>query len=119
MNIIIADDQQGVTESLGYFLEQKGHSVDIVQDGHKAVELIGTNKYRMAFLDYNMPELTGLEVIQSVRATNIKIVIIMITGYPFIKEFVVKSVGADEYLNKPYDFKEIDSILEKYSINTT
>ena len=117
MKIIIADDDQGITESLSYFLEQKGHSVDIVGDGYKAVELIRANKYWMAFLDYNMPELTGLEVIRCVRASDLKIIIIMITGYPFIKEFLVKSMGADEYINKPYDSGEIDAILKKYSEN--
>ncbi|MFH2137501.1 MAG: response regulator [Candidatus Omnitrophota bacterium] len=115
MKILIADDETGVTDFLGYFLQQKGHVVDVAGNGKKALELLKKDKYSIIFLDYNMPEVTGLEVIQFIRENHMDIVVVMITGYPFVKEFLAKSVGADEYIHKPYDLGLIESILDKYA----
>ncbi len=114
MKILIADDERESIEFLKNFLERKGYSVDIVFDGKAAVDLIKKNDYDFAFLDHNMPELTGLEVAQFVKDKNLKTKTIMLTGYLEMKDFLAKSVGVDEYVNKPCRMEEIKAIIDKY-----
>lgn len=118
MKILIADDERESIEFLKNFLERKGYSVDIVFDGKTAVDLIEKNDYDLAFLDHNMPELTGLEVAKFVRDKNLKTKTIMLTGYPEMEDFFAKSVGVDEYINKPCRMEDIQSIIDKYGKQT-
>lgn len=118
MKILIADDERESIEFLKNFLERKGYSVDIVFDGKAAVDLIEKNDYDLAFLDHNMPELTGLEVAKFVKDKNLKTKTIMLTGYPEIEDFFAKSVGVDEYINKPCRMEDIQSIIDKYGKQT-
>ena len=61
-----------------------------------------------------MPELTGLEVIKLIKERNVDLKTVMITGYPNIKEYTAKLMGADEYLSKPFAWEQVEEILEKY-----
>ncbi len=115
MYILVADDKKEIVDLLELFLKKKGHQVDIASDGKAASELLLKNNYDLAFFDHNMPEMTGLELVKLVKANNLKTKTVILTGYPTMKDFLAKSVGANEYLNKPCQLKEIDDILTKYS----
>jgi len=72
------------------------------------------SEYDLVFVDHNMPELTGLELIKYMRENNLDTKIVMITGYPAIEGSAVKYLGANEYLTKPFKLKEIEDIIDKY-----
>lgn len=114
MKILVADDQKEVSDLLCDFLTKKGYACDVVSDGEKAQERLKSNSYDLAFIDHNMPELTGLEIVKFVKKNGIKTKIVILTGYPVMKDFFAKSVGADEYLQKPCQLEEIQNILSKY-----
>ncbi|MFH2137502.1 MAG: response regulator [Candidatus Omnitrophota bacterium] len=114
MKILIADDEKEITQNLQEFLRRKGYVADVAFDGREALDLIKEVDYDLIFLDYNMPELTGLELIKYVKEHNEKTKTVMLTGYPLMEGFFAKAVGADEYLDKPYQFKDIEQIIEKY-----
>ena len=114
MRILIADDEKEVVEIMRNFLTKKGFSVDIAFDGKKALESIKANHYDLVFLDESMPELTGLEVVEDIRKNNLSHKIIMITGYPEIKEEFARVVGVDDYIEKPIDLKTIEKVINKY-----
>ena len=116
MKVLVADDEKGITDLLRAFLEKKGHSVDVVSDGKSALKLITDKNFDIAFLDENMPELTGLEISKYIKKNNLRIKSIILTGYPCINEKLSKSVGADEYLVKPVDLAKIEEIINKYQI---
>ena len=115
MKILIADDEKDFVEFLKSRLTGKNHSVEVVYDGKKALELIKSNLYDLIFLDHNMPELTGLELLRYVKKHNLKPKVAIITGYEEIDGTFMKGMGADEYLTKPVRIKDIDSVLDKYS----
>ena len=114
MKILIADDEKRIVDLLREFLEKKGHSVDVVFDGKKALELIKETGFDIVFLDENMPELTGLEIVKYIKQNNFKIKSVILTGYPCINEEFSEIVGADEYLEKPVDLSKIEEIVNKY-----
>ena len=96
-------------------LIKKGHSVDVASNGKRALVLIKNKQYDIAFLDHNMPELTGLELIKYIKDNDLKIKTIILSAYPEIDDFFAKTVGADEYLEKPYQLSDIEEIVNKYN----
>jgi DNA-binding response OmpR family regulator len=115
MTILIVDDEKPIVELLKHRYVAKGHSVSTAYDGKEALELIKSNSYDLIFLDHNMPGLTGLELLRYIKQKNLKPKVVIITGYPEIDEFFMKGRGADEYLTKPFNIKDIDDIVDKYS----
>ena len=115
MKILIADDEKAFCVLLTERFIQKGNHVECAYDGISALELIKANRYDIIFLDHNMPELTGMELVKYIKENNITARTVMITGYQEINEGFMKILGVDEYLTKPVKLTDIDAIIEKYS----
>lgn len=115
MIILIADDEKEIVKLLKDRFIAKGHSVNTAYEGKEALELIKSNIYDLVFLDHNMPELTGLELLRYIKQNNLKSKVAIITGYPEINEFFMRARGADEYITKSEGMKDIDDIIDKYS----
>ena len=115
MRILVADDEEKIVELIKTFLVKKGHSVDIAADGRAALDLINKNNYDVAFFDHNMPELTGLELIKIIKQGDIKTKVVLLTGYPAMKDVLAKSIGADGYLNKPCSLEDIEAVINGFS----
>ncbi len=114
MRILIADDEKDFVEMLKERLKLGGHLVDVAYNGKEALDLIKLKTYDVAFLDHNMPEMTGLELIKYIKTNNLAAKTVMVTSYPAIDEFFAKNTGADEYLTKPIKIKEVEDIIKKY-----
>ncbi len=114
VNILIADDEVDICHFLQRGLSRQGFKVDVVFNGKDALDKIVTNKYDFVFLDFHMPELTGAEVARIIKDKNKKSVIIMISGYPADDNFT-KEIGVDEFLEKPFSFENIKTIIGKYT----
>ena len=115
MTILIVDDEREFISFLNDRLLLKGHAVDIAYDGRRGLELIKTNRYDLVFLDQNMPELTGMELVKYMKNNNLKAKTVVVTGYQESNEYFMRLAGADEYLTKPVQIKDIDKLVEKYS----
>ena len=115
MNLLFADDEKGLIEPLKDLLTRRGHAVDLAFDGLKALELINQNDYQIAFLDFSLPEVTGLELVEHIKKEKPVMKTVIMTGYPLMKDFLVNTIGADEFLSKPFSFEEIEAVLKKYS----
>ena len=115
MKILLADDERGLIEPLQDLLTKRGHQVDLAFDGLKAFELINQNDYEIAFLDFSLPEVTGLEIVEHLQKNKPAVKTVMITGYPLMKDFLVHTIGVNEYLSKPFSFEEVEMLLKKYA----
>ena len=113
--ILIVDDEKEFVAFLKDRLVLKGHVVDTAYDGREGLELIKSGRYDIVFSDQNMPELTGMELIKYIKSNNLKAKTVIITGYQESSEYFMRYMGADEYLTKPIQIKDIDAILKKYS----
>lgn len=112
MRILIADDEIGITGLLQDLLIERGYEVDIADDGERAFNLIQANDYAFVFLDHNMPGRTGLEIVKWMKKEKKGAKVVMVTGYPNMKDFFAKALGADYYVNKPFQFEQILTILQ-------
>ena len=117
MKILIADDDAGVSAFLRDLVTAKGHFPEVASDGEKTMRLVKKNDYDLIFLDFEMPEITGLELAKIIKQKSPKAKVVLITGYDLIEGFMVSSVGADEFLTKPLEIEKIKAVLEKYSVN--
>ena len=108
IKILVAEDDLLFAQTLEDFLSEEGFSVDLCHDGAEAETLCYENRYDLLLLDINMPSLTGLELLQSLREGENRTPAIYLTSYKD-KETLLKgfATGADDYLRKPVDLDEL------------
>ena len=119
MKILIADDDELLRELLAEFLQDHGHSVDLANDGTEALERLRTGAYEVAFLDYAMPGMSGMEVIRAAREAVPQTACVMMTGHTSVTTAVeaIKS-GASDFVAKPLEPEAIDRVLESVKTAT-
>ena len=117
MRILIADNAEEIVKLLQELLSTQGHTVDIAFDGKTALELLGIHHYDMGFFDHDMPEITGLELTKHIRQNKLETVVVIISGYPAMEDFFVKTLGADEFMPKPFRLEDIVNLTHKYGKN--
>ncbi|MDR6124732.1 DNA-binding response OmpR family regulator [Bacillus sp. SLBN-46] len=103
--ILLAEDEEILRMLIIDTFEEKEYLIDEAEDGQEALELIERNFYDLIILDYMMPFLTGLEVIQKVKPmvehTHTKILVLSAKSQQFEQEKVFEA-GADYYMTKPF-----------------
>jgi DNA-binding response OmpR family regulator len=114
MKILICEDEIGVVNILKRYLKFKGFDADYVLDGKAALEKVKTDIYDLVFLDINMPELTGVDVLKYMKDHHTKAKVVILTGYPGVTSHFCVTLGADKYLEKPIDLKVIGKIVDEY-----
>lgn len=108
MRVLIAEDDGALRDVLGRGLVEAGYSVDEVVDGLSAESVLRSREYEVAVLDWRMPGLSGLEVIERVRGAGVRTPILLLTARDtMIDKVQGLNAGADDYLIKPFDFGEL------------
>lgn len=103
--ILLAEDEEVLRMLIVDTLEDDGYDIDEASDGLEALEYIEGNEYDLVIVDYMMPGLTGLEVIEKVRSMPDKaeLKIMMLTAKSQQKdEEAAKRAGANYFLAKPF-----------------
>lgn len=106
--VLIVEDDEALAEVLQYNFELDGFEVSRASDGLAALRKANANVYDVVILDLMLPELDGVEVCRQLRAnTNTRdVLIIMLTAKAEeIDELVGFTVGADDYVTKPFSMK--------------
>ena len=75
----MAEDDVGLRDVLERGLREGGYTVDAVPDGEQALRFLDTYDYEMAILDWRMPKITGLEVVQHLRRRGSALPILILT----------------------------------------
>ena len=106
--VLIAEDDQGVRESLTRVLRFEGYQVNAVSDGAMALESIAEAEPDVVVLDVNMPFVDGLTVCRRVRAQKRSVPILVLTARHEVSDRVAGlDAGADDYLVKPFALDEL------------
>jgi len=113
--ILIVDDDEDICKTLSLILQEEGYETDIANTGREAIKKSRENFYNVALLDIKLPDMEGTELLTKMRETSPKMIKIMVTGYPALKNAVeALNRGADAYLMKPVNpEKVIKTIKEK------
>jgi len=107
-SILIVEDEKRLADLLKAGLEEQGYLVDIAYDGYIGKSLVIKNNYDLVILDINLPLINGYDLCKDIRAYNNEIPIIMLTAMSSADNKLAGfDVGADDYILKPFDFKEL------------
>jgi DNA-binding response OmpR family regulator len=110
--VLVVDDTKNIRMLLTTCLEIEDYHVDTANNGKEALEMLGTNKYDMVFLDIKLPEVSGTEVLRSIRTAGNNTPVIIMTAFATVKNAVeCTKLGAVQYLQKPFTADKVRSIL--------
>ena len=114
MRILIIDDDKALCRSIQIQLEGENHSVDVAHNGADGLDRINAIKPDIVFLDLNLPDTTGLQILRTLDAGKCESVIIMITGVQDASATIeaIRS-GAFDYIRKPFDLDALLLAIEK------
>jgi len=109
MKVLVVEDDADIRNLLTYYFEAKGHEVVYAHDGLAALEQVKHQEPDLILLDVMLPKLDGWAVLEAVRAKS-RVPVIMLTALGDTED-VVKglSLGADDYLRKPFEIRELEA----------
>lgn len=108
MRILIVEDDSRLLTQLDILLQKNGYSVDLADDGAKALFLLQEHNYDLAIIDIGLPVIDGFEVIQQARKNDVSCPILILTARDRWQEKVEGlDSGADDYLTKPFHNEEL------------
>ena len=110
--IMVVEDETGTRVTLCGILEDAGYKVIELETGAEAMEMIGGNTVDIVIADVRLPDVGGLEILESVREMNPDVAVIMMTGYAGVETAVdAVSQGAYAFFVKPIDPDEIKTTI--------
>lgn len=108
MRILLIEDDEVIAERVKNGLEREGYGVDVEFDGVAGFERALQGVHGIILLDVMLPRLAGWEVCRKLRASGITTPVLMLTARDMIEDRVEGlDAGADDYLPKPFDFREL------------
>ncbi len=105
--ILVVDDEQLITDSLSYSLKREGFEVDVAADGQSALQMVQDLKPDLVVLDLMLPDISGFEVCRRLRTFTAIPVLMLTARGEEIDRVLGLEVGADDYLAKPFSFREL------------
>ena len=117
--VLIVDDDRNICELLRLYLQKDGFDTEIANDGSEAIELQKKYNPDIILLDVMMPKLDGWQVCREIRKTSdVPIIMITAKGEVFDKILGLE-LGADDYISKPFDTKEVIARIKAVLRRTT
>lgn len=108
--ILLVEDDRALSRGLAASLKASGYSVDTAQDGESALCMIQDEPYALITLDLGLPDLSGFEVLRSIRARGCKAPVLILTARDELEARVKGlDLGADDYLLKPFEPVELEA----------
>lgn len=109
LKLLIVEDNLHIAKQLGDFLSGLRWQVDFANEGKLAVELASREHFDVVLLDLNLPDIDGFQVCRQIKAqAPSNVPILMLTARDAFEDKAQGfSTGADDYLTKPFDFREV------------
>ena len=100
--LALVDDDQNILTSVSLALESEGYEVDRYTDGEQALQGLSRRPADLAILDIKMPRMTGIELLEKLRAKSSMPVIFLTSKDDELDEALGLGLGADDYITKPF-----------------
>jgi len=122
INILIAEDEENLLNLYKIRLNKKGYNVVLANNGKDAIDILYKGGINLAILDVMLPGFSGFEILETIRRLQMDIPVIMATSMGQMNDKKEGfSLGADDYLVKPFDFDEllmrVEAVICRYKIN--
>jgi len=106
--ILLLEDDVELAETLKELLESESYRVDMVHNGNDAIDASYENKYQLYIFDINVPDMNGLELLESLREADDTTPAIFISALVDLNSISKAfSIGADDYIKKPFFPEEL------------
>jgi two-component system copper resistance phosphate regulon response regulator CusR len=113
--ILIIEDDHRLSESIATTLVKDGYLCERAYDGQMAIKSFQQEVYQLILLDLNLPKINGIDLCKKFREINPGIPIIIITAFGDIdSKMEAFSLGADDYLVKPFHLKELSAKIKVF-----
>jgi len=114
VKIMVVDDEEGVRESFKMILKIKDYDVAAFEDGESATSTLKQGMFDIAFVDYKLPGMDGIEVLKKIKEIDPSIEVVIVTAYASdSSQANAITLGALEYLRKPFLMEEIYELVER------
>jgi len=114
--ILVVDDEPSLLEVVGAMLTEAGWQVDTARDGREALGFVDANRYDVVLSDIDMPGVTGVQLLREIRARDLDVPVLLITGHPRVDTAVeALEHGALRYLQKPVRERDLLTAVEDAS----
>ena len=111
--ILIVDDNRELREILEEYLKGGNNRIEGAGDGKEALEKHNKDPFDLIITDLNMPEVTGMELIRTIKKENDDTEFIIITGYASMDTAVeAVKIGAFDYIVKPFRMEELQVVVK-------
>ena len=112
--LLLIDDDANLCQVISYQLKKMGYDVDITNSGREGLEAYRQGNYDIVLTDIQMPDISGIQVLQEIRKQNKEVVIILITAYGSVENALEACrMGADDYITKPFGQEQLLFVIEK------
>jgi DNA-binding NtrC family response regulator len=113
-DLLIVDDDPEFRASVVQRFARRGHNVQDAGDGETALALAERRQFDVAVIDMMMPGMSGMELLERLRAQNPESEVIVLTGQGSVESAVrAMKLGAFDYLTKPFPLTELETLIEK------
>ncbi|MGB1416043.1 MAG: response regulator transcription factor [Synechococcus sp.] len=109
LRVLVVDDESRLTELLKLELDVEGYDVEVASDGATGlIRAKSSPSPDLIILDWNLPDFSGIDICQRIRAGGLTTPILMLTGHDEITDRVMAlDAGVDDYLVKPFSIDEL------------
>ena len=112
--VLIVDDDPGIRSTISELIQELGFGTETASDGLDALEVLDSGPFLCVFTDIMMPNMSGLELIRRIKARDVSLPIIVITGYASVEIAIdAMKCGASDFISKPFKVKQIEILLNK------
>jgi DNA-binding NtrC family response regulator len=114
MRILLIDDDVNLCRVLSYQLQKAKYEVQIAHRGKDGLSLFKQHSFDVVLTDYQMPDISGIQVLKSIREIDVNVIVIMITAFGSIEGALdACRIGADDYISKPFSQEQLLFVIEK------
>ena len=108
MHILLIEDDRAMSQNISLLLKRAGMIVESALLAKDGLELLKIYEYDLIILDLMLPDMTGADVLRSIRASGIKTPVLVLSAIELAnKKVECLSCGADDYVNKPFNADEL------------
>jgi DNA-binding NtrC family response regulator len=112
--ILVVDDEASMCEFMKIMLAKEGYEVDTEQDGRRAARMFTDESYDMVIADLMMPEMSGLELLDKIKAHSPETPFLVMTAFASVDTAIeALKKGASDYVTKPFKIDEIKLAIQK------
>ncbi len=114
MKILLVEDDISIRKGIETFLQHNDYEVETADNGKSAYENLLENNYDIVLTDLQMPEMSGLELLENINKKKISTKVLVITAYATVENAVTAmQKGAEDFLTKPLNLTELQLKLKK------